>query len=146
VAEAAREQYQNEPWRVSCATTAVILWGGAISSCLYCAGLLTFKGTWRTLLAPGFGATCLIALAMACLHNGAIYLFNLGFPLLGDLGVSVGYAVFMSFAIIVGNVHGFRTGEWKGASRQSVLWVVAGIAVLVVGVCLLATGNGMGQG
>jgi L-rhamnose-H+ transport protein len=146
VAEAAREQYQNEPWRVSCATTAVILWGGAISSCLYCAGLLTVKGTWKNFLAPGFGATCLIALAMACLHNGAIYLFNLGFPLLGDLGVSVGYAVFMSFAIIVGNVHGFRTGEWKGASRQSVLWVVTGIAVLVLGVCLLATGNGMGRG
>jgi L-rhamnose-H+ transport protein len=146
VAEAARAQFQNEPWQISCATTAVILWGGAVSSCLYCAGLLTKNGTWKSFLAPGVGVTLLIALAMASLHNGAIYLFNLGFPMLGDLGVSVGYATFMSFAIIVGNVHGFRTGEWKGASRQSVLWVVTGIAILVLGVCLLAVGNALGQG
>lgn len=85
----------------------------------------------------------LIALAMALLHNGAIYLFNLGFPRLGDLGVSVGYASFMSFAIIVGNFHGFRTGEWKGASRQSVAWVLMGILVLILGVSILAAGNAL---
>lgn len=146
VAEAARTQFQNEPWQVSCATTAVILWGGALSSCLYCAGLLTKNGTWNSFRAPGAGVTLLIAVVMAGLHNGAIYLFNLGFPMLGDLGVSVGYAAFMSFAIIVGNVHGFRTGEWKGASRQSVRWVETGIAILVLGVCLLAVGNALGQG
>jgi len=49
----------------------------------------------------------------------------------------------MSFAIIVGNVHGFRTGEWKGASRRSIAWVVAGIALLIVGVCILGKGNQM---
>jgi hypothetical protein len=49
----------------------------------------------------------------------------------------------MSFAIIVGNVHGFRTGEWKGASRQSVAWIVVGIVILIVGVCLLAQGKAM---
>ena len=87
----------------------------------------------------------LIALLMALLHNGAIYLFNLGFPRLGRLGVSVGYAAFMLFAIIVGNLHGFRTGEWKGAGRQSIRWIVAAIAILILGVCVLAKGNAMGR-
>ena len=59
----------------------------------------------------------------------------------GDLGVPIGYPIFMSFAIIVGNVHGFRTGEWKGASRQSIAWIMAGIALLIIGVCILATGK-----
>lgn len=145
IAEAAQTQFGNEPWQVSCTTTAVILWGGAVSACLYCAFLLTRNKTWRNFAAPGARSTLQIALLMALLHNGAIYLFNLGFPLLGDLGVSVGYASFMSFAIIVGNVHGFRTGEWKGASRQSVAWVLLGIAVLILGVCILASGNAMGQ-
>ena len=70
----------------------------------------------------------------------------LGFALLligAVCGGSVGYAVFMSFAIIVGNIHGFRTGEWKGASRQSIAWILAGIAFLIVGVCILAAGNSM---
>lgn len=143
IAAAAQSQFGNEPWQASCTTTAVILWGGAVSSCLYCAFLLTKNNTWKNFFTPGAPSTVLIALAMAFLHNGAIYLFNLGFPLLGDLGVSVGYASFMSFAIIVGNIHGFRTGEWKGASRQSIAWVLLGIAALIVGVCILAAGNAM---
>ena len=52
----------------------------------------------------------------------------------------------MSLAIIVGNLHGFRIGEWKGASPQSVRWILCGIALLVLGVCVLAFGNSMGSG
>ncbi len=144
VAAVAKEQFRNDPWQVSCVTTAVILFGGAVSSCLYCVVQLTKNKTWKNFAAPGAGLTLLIALLMALLHNGAIYLFNLGFPKLGKLGVSVGYAAFMSFAIIVGNLHGFRTGEWRGASRQSIRWIVAAIAVLILGVCVLAKGNAMG--
>jgi L-rhamnose-H+ transport protein len=80
---------------------------------------------------------------MALLHDGAIFLFGLGYFKLGDLGVSVGYAVFMSFAILVGNVHGFRSGEWTGAGRRSLAWIVAGIAILIVSVCILGLGNAM---
>ena len=95
-------------------------------------------GLDRRILTRSLLAVTGVALVMALLHNGAIYLLNLGFPMLGKLGVSVGYATFMSFAIIVGNLHGFRTGEWKGASPQSIRWILAGIALLVLGVCVLA--------
>jgi hypothetical protein len=64
---------------------------------------------------------------------------------LGDLGVPVGYPAFMAFAIIIGNLHGFRTGEWKGASKKSVQWIVAAIAVLILGVVVLAQGNAMAE-
>jgi hypothetical protein len=84
-----------------------------------------------------------LAGVMALLHNAAIFLFGLGWIRLGNLGVPVGYPVFMSLAIIVGNFHGFRAGEWKGASRQSVLWIMAGIGLLVAGVCILASGKAM---
>jgi len=145
VAKVAEEQFHHAPWQVSCVTTSIILFGGAVSSCLYCAFQLTRNRTWRKFLAPGTGRILLIALAMALLHNGAIYLFNLGFPRLGKLGVSVGYAAFMSFAIIVGNLHGFRTGEWKGAGRLSLQWIVTAIAILILGVCVLAWGNALGE-
>jgi hypothetical protein len=49
----------------------------------------------------------------------------------------------MSFAIIVGNIHGFRTGEWKQASSASIRWIAAGILLLIVGVCVLAAGKSM---
>ncbi|MHB8902991.1 MAG: L-rhamnose/proton symporter RhaT [Thermoguttaceae bacterium] len=144
IGKLAQEEFGNEPWRVSCAVAAVVLWGGSVSSCLYCLGQLTKNKTWTHFAAPGCGRVLLVALAMAFLHNGALFFLNLGFPLLGTLGESVGYASFMSFAIIVGNLHGFRTGEWKGASRQSIGWIMAGIAVLILGVCVLGAGNAIG--
>jgi len=133
----------NPQWAAAWAATAMILWGGAVSACLYCALQLTKNKTWGHLARPGVGLVLVLAAAMAVLHDAAIFFFGLGSLKLGDLGVPVGYPVFMSFAIIVGNVHGFRTGEWKGASRQSVAWIVAGIALLIVGVCLLAQGLAM---
>lgn len=143
VFDTAKNTFQNPDWRAAFAVTAIILWGGAVSSCGYCAVRLTRNKTWGTLRRPGVGLVLVLALVMALLHDGAIFFFGLGYINLGTLGVSVGYAAFMSFAIIVGNIHGFRTGEWKGASRQSVAWIVAGIAILIVGVCILATGNQM---
>lgn len=133
----------NAPWQSAWSVMALIVWGGAVSSCLYCAAQLTRKRTWSHFGKPGIGLVLLLALIMAILHDGAIFLFGLGYYKLGDLGISVGYAVFMSFAILVGNVHGFRTGEWKGASRDSVFWLAMGIASLILGVYILGVGNSM---
>lgn len=133
----------NPDWAAAWAVTAMILWGGAVSSCLYCAFQLTKNKTWGRLAGSGAVRIFLLAAAMAVLHDAAIFFFGLGWINLGDLGVSIGYPVFMSFAIIVGNIHGFRTGEWKGASRQSIGWIMMGIALLIEGVCVLAKGLAM---
>ena len=84
-----------------------------------------------------------IALVMAVLHDAAVALFGLGASKLGTLGVSVGYTVFMAFAIMVGNMNGFLTGEWKNAGKKAVTWICVGIAILVVAVCLLGIGKGL---
>jgi L-rhamnose-H+ transport protein len=138
------EAAKNNPaWAASWAFTALILWGGALSACGYCVWELTKNKTWGKLKGPGIAKTLALALVMAILHDAAVLFFGLGWINLGPLGVSVGYAAFMSFAIIVGNFHGFRTGEWKGASPQSVKLIVIGIAILILGVCILAKGNAM---
>ena len=80
---------------------------------------------------------------MALLHDAAILLFGVGASKLGPLGVAVGYAAFMSFAIIVGNINGFLTKEWKRASKQSMYWIATGIIILIIGVSILAKGNFM---
>ncbi len=136
-------ELNNLKWEAAWAVTALILWGGAVSSCSYCAVQLTRNKTWGHFSKPGAGRVVLLAALMAVLHDAAIFFFGFGWLKLGKLGVAVGYPVFMSFAIIVGNIHGFRSGEWKGASRQSITWIVAGIALLIVGVCIIATGKSM---
>ncbi|MBL7134311.1 MAG: hypothetical protein ISS78_09465 [Phycisphaerae bacterium] len=135
----------NPAWARSWAFTAIILWGGAVSACLYCVGQLTKNKTWGRLAGPGIGRILALAFVMAILHDAAVFFFGLAWINLGNLGVSVGYAAFMSFAIIVGNIHGFRTGEWKGASRQSVKWIATGIIILILGVSILASGKAMQQ-
>jgi len=140
----AQTRFGNAPWHAAFAGMSLILWGGAVSSCLYCIVQLTRHKTWGNFTRPGVGRTLGLAGSMSLLHDGAILLFGLGFSKLAeDIGVSVGYAAFMSFAIIVGNVHGFRSGEWQGASRRSISWIVAGIIVLIAGVCILGHGNAM---
>jgi L-rhamnose-H+ transport protein len=143
VMEHSMKAHGNPGWAAAFVVSALILWGGAFSACGYCAYKLTKNKSWSSLTAPGIGRVLLIAFIMSLLHDGAILFFGVGASKLGALGVAVGYAAFMSFAIIVGNVNGFLTKEWKGASRQSVAWIGGGIAVLIVGVCLLAAGNFM---
>jgi L-rhamnose-H+ transport protein len=128
-------------WRSAFVVCALILWGGSVSACGYCAYTLFKNRTWGSFAKPGIGRVLAVALVMALLHDGAILLFCVGASKLGPLGVAVGYAVFMSFAIIVGNINGFLTGEWTGASRRSVGWIAAGILVLVAGVSVLTAGN-----
>lgn len=128
-------------WAQAWGPTALILWGGSLSACGYCVWELTKNKTWGQLKAPGIGRTLILAFVMAALHDAAVLFFGLGAIHIGNLGGSVGYAVFMSFAIIVGNFHGFRTGEWKGASPQSVKLILVGITVLILGVCILAAGR-----
>jgi L-rhamnose-H+ transport protein len=141
VTEVSTTQFGNAGWRAAFVVCALILWGGSLSACGYCIFKLFRNRTWGTFVKPGIGRVLAVALVMALLHDGAILLFGVGASKLGALGFAVGYAVFMSFAIIVGNVNGFLTGEWKGASRRSVGWLAAGILVLVGGVSALATGN-----
>jgi L-rhamnose-H+ transport protein len=143
VLDISTKDFGNPDWRAAFAVSALILWGGAVSACGVCVFKLTKNKTWGSLKAPGIGKVLLIALIMALLHDGAILLFGVGASKLGPLGVAVGYAAFMSFAIIVGNINGFLTKEWKGAGRQSVAWIAAGILVLVIGVSVLAKGNFM---
>jgi len=119
------------------AVMSVIVWGGAVSSLAYCAGLLTKNRTWRQFDEAGAGRAIGLALVMAMLHDGAIYLLGLGFSELGKWSMPIGYPVFMSFAIIVGNFHGFRTGEWRGAGGKSIRWILIGIGILIAGVCVL---------
>jgi L-rhamnose-H+ transport protein len=143
VMELSMESQGNAGWRAAFVVSALILWGGSVSACGFCVYKLNANKTWGTLKGPGIGKVLLIALIMACLHDGAILFYGVGASKLGALGAAIGYAIFMSFAIMVGNVNGFLTGEWKGASAQSKGWIVAGIFVLMVGVSVLAKGNYM---
>ena len=69
--------------------------------------------------------------------------YGMGAYYLGRLGTSVGWAVYMAFTLLVANIFGFMTGEWKGASTRSRRTLFAGLSVLVAAIVVLAIGNSM---
>ena len=139
------QPYNNETWRATIPVTMLVLMSGCVPCCLYCAYKLTINKTWGRFACPSGVSVILIALLMAVIHDSAVVLYGMGAFYLGTLGVSLGYAVFMSFGIIFGNVNGFLTGEWKGASRQSVQMMVYGIVVLILASCIMGLSQSLQQ-
>ena len=139
---AASDAYHNEAWRATIPVTMLILMSGCVPCCLYCAYKLTVNKTWGRFVSPTGLGVIFIALVMAVIHDSAVVFYGMGTSYLGkELGVSLGYAVFMSFGIIFGNVNGFLTGEWKGASRRSMKLMLTAIAILILASCIMGIAN-----
>lgn len=65
--------------------------------------------------------------------------------ILGPPGVAVGAALLTSTIVVVSNVAGIRTGEWKGSSAWTMRMVYTAIVVLVVATTVVAVENYMQQ-
>ncbi|MBW8034816.1 MAG: hypothetical protein FVQ79_03970 [Planctomycetes bacterium] len=85
----------------------------------------------------------MLAAAMAVLHDGAIFFYGVGTSYIGVLGTSVGFAIFTSGIMVVGNVNGFLTNEWRGIDKSIVAKILIGLGVILLGICILAKGNSM---
>ena len=60
---------------------------------------------------------------------------------LGDLGNTVGYAIFNTSCVVVAILSGIVTGEWAKASPKAKGRLYAGLAYMVFGIIIVATGN-----
>ena len=65
---------------------------------------------------------------------------------LGTLGTSAGWGVNIGMALVVASLLGFVQGEWKGVSRRAVNVLLAAIAVLIVGMAVLAYAHKISSG
>jgi hypothetical protein len=71
---------------------------------------------------------------------GAYYLDKAG---RADLGTTLGWGANIGMALIVAASIGFATGEWTGVSRRAVRTLLAGIAVLIFAIGILAYANSL---
>jgi hypothetical protein len=58
---------------------------------------------------------------------------------LGKIGTSMGWILFVSSMIIVANILGTLTGEWKGSGTKSLLIMAAGIVTLMAAIIVVGT-------
>jgi L-rhamnose-H+ transport protein len=107
----------------------------------YSIGLLHRNDTatrYRNAHAPRF---CALAFLMGVLWMAGIGLYGVGASKLGTLGPSLGWAILMSAMVLVANVLGMLTGEWKGAPRKAQHRLSLGISILIVAIAVLGYAN-----
>ncbi len=131
----------NAPWAASLSTWSLIFIGGGISSVIYSLFLLFKNKSWGKFKVEGSGRNIFFAFLMAAGHFACIIFYGIGSGKLGPLGTSVGFAIFQSGSILIGNGLGIFTGEWKGASSKSKTWLAIALSVLIGGIVVLSIGN-----
>lgn len=125
------------------ATYAVWAWvmlGGMLPNIGYPCFLCFRNHSWSIFLTSS-RRDVTVSLLLGLLFIGSAFLYGLGAIRLGELGTSVGWGIMQIMQIVVGNVTGFLTGEWKHAVAKSVRLMVAGLVILVCASVVMAYGN-----
>lgn len=135
------EKFANPAWMGGLSVWTLIFLGGLISSFGFATVRLFQNNSWKNFLNAGSGFNLFMALLMAVGHFGCLFFYGLGGWMLGELGTSVGFAIFQSGSVLIGNGLGFATGEWKDASSESKSWLAVGLSVLIAGIVLVSIGN-----
>ncbi len=129
----------------SAATATYAVWalamlGGMIPNLVYPCVLCFRNRSWSVFSAAP-ASDLVLSILLGVLFMGSTFLYGLGAVRLGLLGTSVGWGIMQIMQIVVGNLSGFLTGEWKLAGVKPVRWMLAGVSVLVVASMVMAYGN-----
>ncbi|WP_010181723.1 L-rhamnose/proton symporter RhaT [Aquimarina agarilytica] len=141
IGEVAEIQFGNAPWIARLAVLLPIFMGGTTSTMLFYGYRLTKNKTWGNYTKKGIVLSVLLVILMAVFHDTALVIYGLAAYHLGELGTSVGFAILETGAIMVANVNGILTKEWKGASKKSITVLAVSLSILIIGVLIIAKGN-----
>jgi L-rhamnose-H+ transport protein len=114
---------------------------GFVANAAYCLYLMVTRKTlgqyWNRETPRNLG----LSAVMAVMWIGSFYLYGAGAAKLGRWGVVVGWPLFISLSIIVGNLWGLWRGEWQGAPALARRLLNQGLMVLIVAVITAALSN-----
>ncbi len=136
-----RYKFDNASWQADLSTWTLVFLGGLLSSVGFSVIMLCKNKTWKGFKVEGSCRNLVLTFLMAAAHFLCIFFYGMGATALGKLGTSVAFAIFQSFAVILGISLGFFTGEWKGASGKSKGWLFVGLTVLILGIVIVSFGR-----
>lgn len=120
-----------------------VFWGATVSLLLWFGTLQLRRGTWRRNVGPGAAHDWWMGILMGAIWFLATIPYGMGAYYLGRMGTSVGWALNIACSLIVANVLGFITREWKQAPPHALPVLYSGLGVLIVSIVLLAVGSSM---
>jgi L-rhamnose-H+ transport protein len=127
-------QYASNPlWALLCL-------GLLLCNTTYSIHLLRRKHSFAKFLQPGISQHYLLAISMGVMWLAGIFLYGMGAIRLGKMGSSIGWALVMSFMVVVANLWGISTGEWSGRDRKPLRVMSAGLVILVIAMFMVGSG------
>ncbi len=114
---------------------------GCAVNLAYCLYLMLSRKTLGRYFGHATPRNLGLSALMAAMWIGSFYFYGAGAARLGRLGVVVGWPLFISLSIAVGNVWGLWRGEWKGSTPGARRLLNLGLGVLMVAIVVLATSN-----
>jgi L-rhamnose-H+ transport protein len=109
----------------------------------YCLFLMVSRGSLKDYFVPEKTRNLGLGALMAVMWIGSFYLYGMSAVKLGKWGVVVGWPLFITLSILVGNLWGIWKGEWKGASRSARSLLNRGLILLLVAVIIVAVSNAL---
>jgi L-rhamnose-H+ transport protein len=117
---------------------AIALPGAFLVNAGYCVYLMLKNQNVKQLLARGSGRNWALALLMGIAWTGSVLLYGIAADKLGRIGPSIGWASFLGTAIVIGNIWGIITGEWKDSGKKALTILLVGVLFIIVGVGITA--------
>lgn len=133
-----------EPWKSPIAVMCVIYFCGGLFMAPYFIQQLSKKNLWSGFKTEAFSKNVGLIFIMALFNFVASAIFAFAASKLGDAGNTVGYAIYNATCVLTAIVTGLVVGEWKNASAKAKGFLYAGLASMVVGIVVIAVGNGLG--
>jgi len=75
---------------------------------------------------------------MSIIWIGSFYLYGMRAVNLGKWEIIIGWPLFITLSIIVGNIWGIWRGEWKGASVKARSLLNKGILILILAIVIIS--------
>lgn len=120
---------------------ALLFTFGFVANITYCLYLMITRKTLAQYWNPETPRNLGLSALMALMWIGSFYLYGAGAAKLGRWGVVVGWPLFISLSIIVGNLWGLWRGEWRGAPAAARRLLNLGLLILIGAVIAVALSN-----
>ena len=114
---------------------------GFLVNFVYCLFLMVKRNNLNEYFSSDTTRNLGLGALMAIMWIGSFYLYGMSAAKLGKWGVVVGWPLFISLSIVVGNLWGLWKGEWKGAPKSARALLNWGLLVLIIAVIVVALSN-----
>jgi len=123
---------------------ALALFGGFVTNLFYCVFLLFKNRTWRKYCESGTVSHWPLAVLMGALWFFSLFVYGRGALLMGPLGASTGWAIYMGLCVLVSNCWGIFSGEWKEGKGAPMRVLITGQILLLAAIVFIGIGHASG--